>query len=434
MIIHVVQPGETITSIANQYGVAVERLILDNDIPNPNTLIVGQSIVIAYPTITYTVQEGDTLKGIADSYNISVMQILRNNPFLSDRDYIYPGETLVISYGEKKDRIITNGYANPFINTEILRKTLPYLTYLSIFGYTINENADIVEPEDEELIQMAKEYQVAPIMLVSTLSFQGVGSVEAAYNILYNEDITDKYIGNIIDILRRKGLYGVSFIFSYITTLNEDVYNRLIEKVTKRINREGFSVITSIPPMTKIETNLITFERIDYSQIGKQANQIVVMNYSWGHNPGPPMPAASLFMLRLFVDYLVTQIPSDKMIIGLPLFGYGWQLPYIIGVTEANALTYESAINLALDTGSEIKFDEASQNPYYQFIVYRAGIPIEYMVWFVDVRSIAALTDLVTEYNFPGIAVWNIMTFFQQMWLYINSQYEIEKISYDYES
>ena len=187
-------------------------------------------------------------------------------------------------------------------------------------------------------------------------------------------------------------------------------------------------VIISIPPVNKIEANLITFERVDYSQIGRYANQVVVMNYSWGHNPGPPMPSASIFMLQNFVDYLSTQLPADKMIIGLPIFGYGWQMPYIIGITEANALTYESAIDLALDTGSIIQFDEVSQNPYYEFVVERLGIPIKYIVWFVDVRSIEALVSLAAEYNSPGIAVWNIMTFFQQMWLFINTQYEIETI------
>ncbi len=434
MDIHVVQPGETIETIANQYGINKERLILDNDLPNPDNLIVGQSIIIIYPAITYTVQEGDTLKGIADSFQISVLQLLRNNPSLSNREYIYPGETLVISYGDKKGKIITNGYANSFINREILRKTLPYLTYISIFGYMINENADIIEPDDEELIQMAKEYHVAPIMLVSTLSFQGVGSAEAAYNILYNDDTADKYIENILNILRRKGLYGVSVIYSYLSEINEEVYSNLTEKMMRRLNSEGYIVIISIPPMTTIEANIVTFDKINYSLIGDYANQIVVMNYSWGHNPGPPMPAASIFMLRLFVDYLVTLLPRDKMIIGLPLFGYAWELPYIIGVTEANALTFESAINLALDTGSEIKFDETSQNPYYEFIVNKAGVPIQYIVWFVDVRSIVALTGLVTEYNSPGIAVWNIMTYFQQMWLYINSQYEIETILHDDES
>ena len=428
MNIHVVQQGETITSIAKHYGITVERLLLDNDIAYPYNLVVGQSILIVYPTITYTVQEGDTLKGIADSYQISVLQMLRNNPFLSDRDYLFPGDSLVIRYGDNKKKIKTNGYANPFINIGTLRKTLPYLTYLSIFGYTVNENGEINEPDDEELIQMAKDYQVAPIMLVSTLSYQGVGSAEAAYKILYNEDKVNRYIDNILDILRRKGLYGVSFIFSFMYSENVDVYSSFTEKVAERLNREGYTVITSLPPMTEIEADRITFERIDYTRIGIYANQTVVMNYSWGHNPGPPMPAASIYMLRLFIDYLITQIAVDKMIIGLPIFGYGWQLPYIIGKTEANALTYESAITLALDTGSEIYFDEVSQNPYYEFVENRAGIPIKYIVWFVDVRSIDALLGLLAEYNSSGIAVWNIMTFFQQMWLLINSQYEIETI------
>jgi spore germination protein len=428
MEIHVVQQGDTIISIAESYGITTERLLIDNGLLYPYDLVVGQSLIIVHPTIIYTVQEGDTLNGIAEANNTTMMQLLRNNPFLSDREYLYPGESLVISYGENKGKMATNGYANPFIRNDILRKTLPYLTYLSIFGYTVTENADILEPNDEEIIQMAKDYYVAPIMLVSTLSYQGIGSAEAAYNILFNEDKVNKYIENILEVLQRKGLYGVSFIYSFLTTINMEAYNNFTEKVTKRLNSEGFTVLTSIPPMMVVETNLITFERIDYSQIGNVANQTVVMNYSWGNNPGPPMPAASLFMLRLFVDYLVSLIPTDKMMIGLPLFGYSWQLPYQVGVTEAHALTYDSAIRLALETGSEIKFDEVSQNPYYEFVEYRSNYPIQHKVWFVDVRSIEALIGLVTAYHFPGIAVWNIMTFFQQMWVVINSQYEIEKI------
>jgi spore germination protein len=431
MKIHVVQQGDTITSIAESYGITVERLLVDNDLPNPYDLVIGQSIIIVYPTITYTVQEGDTLNGIAVAYNTSILQLLRNNPFLSDREYIYPGETLVISYGEKRGKIATNGYANPFISIETLRKTLPYLTCLSIFGYTVTENAEILEPNDEEIIEIAKEYHVAPIMLVSTLSYQGIGSAEAAYNILFNEENVNRYIENILNILRRKGLVGVSFIYTYLTSVNLDAYNNFTEEVTKQLNREGFIVLTSIPPRTEVQANIITFEKIDYSQIGNDANQIIVMNYSWGHNPGPPAPTASIFMLQLYLDYLVTLIPTDEMYIGLPVFGYVWRLPYIIGVTEANALTYEAAITLASETGSEIKFDETSQNPYYELIDNRSGYPIEYNVWFVDARSINALIGLIEEYNLPGIAVWNIMSYFQQMWLLINSQYEIETILTD---
>lgn len=55
MIIHVVQPGETITSIAEFYNIPVHRLILENEILNPSNLVIGQTIVIVYPLLNHTV-------------------------------------------------------------------------------------------------------------------------------------------------------------------------------------------------------------------------------------------------------------------------------------------------------------------------------------------------------------------------------------------
>lgn len=133
MIIHIVQPGETISSIANYYGVTAAKLIQDNELEDAANLVPGQTIVIAYPVQVYTVQEGDSLIGIANTYDVSVMQLLRNNPYLSNRESLYPGDIIVISYNNNKGKITTNGYANTFIDLGILRKTLPFLTYLSIF-------------------------------------------------------------------------------------------------------------------------------------------------------------------------------------------------------------------------------------------------------------------------------------------------------------
>lgn len=75
MNIHVVQPGDTLSSIAINYGVSEAKLLQDNELINPDnvcppgTLIPGQTIVIVYPVQTYEVQPGDTLDGIANIYN-----------------------------------------------------------------------------------------------------------------------------------------------------------------------------------------------------------------------------------------------------------------------------------------------------------------------------------------------------------------------------
>lgn len=79
MNIHVVQPRETLSSIAEMYGVSVEKLLQDNELNNPSHLVSGQTIVIVYPEQIHIVQEGDTLQSIAEQYGISILQLLRNN-------------------------------------------------------------------------------------------------------------------------------------------------------------------------------------------------------------------------------------------------------------------------------------------------------------------------------------------------------------------
>ncbi|MDF2872497.1 MAG: hypothetical protein K0R05_4072 [Anaerocolumna sp.] len=96
-------------------------------------------------------------------------------------------------------------------------------------------------------------------------------------------------------------------------------------------------------------------------------------------------------------------------------------------VTRANAITYDAAIELALTTGSKIQFDEISQNPHFEYYL-GVEIPRKYVVWFVDARTIDTLLDLVAANDFPGISIWNIMTYLTQLWLIINSQYDIETI------
>ena len=74
MDIHVVQPGDTMYRLAQQYGVPMERLLQDNQLENPSQLVVGQTIVVQYPELTHTVRAGDSLYAIAQMHNTTVAQ------------------------------------------------------------------------------------------------------------------------------------------------------------------------------------------------------------------------------------------------------------------------------------------------------------------------------------------------------------------------
>ncbi len=428
MIIYVVQKGDTISSIADQFKVSATRLALDNGIEEPGNLVPGETIVIAYPKKTYMVQEGDTLSGIADSQGISLIQLLRNNPYLSDRDYIYPGEVLVISYDNHKGKIATNGFVNVFVDLEILRKTLPFLSYLSVFGYRSTENADIIGIDDDEVICLAKQYKVAPIMLLSTLTSEGRGSLEISYKLLYNQKLIDKHIENILFILRKKGYYGVNLTYQFITEDSRLAYENYTHKLVSRLHQEGFVVFITISENYIINADKLTFDKINFSEIGRLTDGVTVLNFNWSYSLGPPGPVTSVYLVKDFLDYVSTIIPNDKIDIGVPVIGYDWELPYIIGINRANSLTLASSISLAKETGASIMFDEVSQTPYFRYLDERGGIPKQHIVWFVDARTIESVMDLVMYYMANGIGVWTIMEYYPQMWLVINSQYEIQTV------
>ena len=85
MLIHIVEPGDTVFNIAQRYKISPARLIIENGISNPDHLVVNDALIILEPEQLYIVREGDTLDRIASLYNVDVMQLLRNNPNVSQQ-------------------------------------------------------------------------------------------------------------------------------------------------------------------------------------------------------------------------------------------------------------------------------------------------------------------------------------------------------------
>lgn len=48
-LVHIVQPGETLSLIAKKYGVTVETLVALNDIKDPDAIEAGQELLVSAP-------------------------------------------------------------------------------------------------------------------------------------------------------------------------------------------------------------------------------------------------------------------------------------------------------------------------------------------------------------------------------------------------
>jgi len=104
-VTYVVQRGDTLATIAQKFGVSINDLIKANNITNPDTILVGQTLTIptaeavastpAPAARTYTVQPGDTLAKIAVRFGVTVNDLVKAND-LTNPDTIRVGQVLRI--------------------------------------------------------------------------------------------------------------------------------------------------------------------------------------------------------------------------------------------------------------------------------------------------------------------------------------------------
>ncbi len=99
-ITYVVQPGDTLSEIAERYGTTYQTLAALNNISDPNLIVTGQTIRIPEDSGSsaryYTIQAGDTLSEIAEKYGTTVRALMALNG-ISNPNLIYAGTTIRIS-------------------------------------------------------------------------------------------------------------------------------------------------------------------------------------------------------------------------------------------------------------------------------------------------------------------------------------------------
>mgnify|MGYP001127801650 FL=1 len=135
------------------------------------------------------------------------------------------------------------------------------------------------------------------------------------------------------------------------------------------------------------------------------------------------MAVAPLPNVRQVVEYALSEIPQEKIYLGIPDYGYDWPLPYRRGETRARSISNQRAVEIAVERRVEIAFDQRAQSPWFRYT--DGGVTHE--VWFEDARSMSAKLGLVSEYGLHGAGYWNLMRPNPQGWTVLNALYDVEE-------
>lgn len=421
MDIHVVQPGDTMYRLAQQYGVPMERLLQDNQLENPSQLVVGQTIVVQYPELTHTVRAGDSLYSIAQMHGTTAAQLLRNNPALQGRDLIYPGQNIVVKYASRPGGTLTvNAYSYPAIDRNLFRATLPYLSQLTPFTYRFDEG-ELIPLRDETLVNAALQSRVAPIFHLSNLDEQERFSPELVHELLEDQEDQKELIENILRTVDQKGYQGVDVDFEYVREGDREDYAAFLARLRRAIVSRGLPLMAALAPKVSAGQPGRLYEGVDYHLIAQSVDFALLMTYEWGNLTSPPMAVAPMPQVRRVVEYALTEFRPNQLYLGIPNYGYDWTLPFREG-KRARSVSNVEAVRLAWERRAAIRYDEQAQAPWFRYVDDRGG---EHEVWFEDARSIQAKLKLAFDYGLYGVGVWNLDRPFPQGWVVLNAMADI---------
>ena len=376
------------------------------------------------PLREYTVKSGDSLYTIAREYGIAPALILLSNPAIADPMQLLPGTPINIPETPNNAmEVYVNGYAFPTIDMDVLRRTLPYLTYLGIFSYQVQPNGALVPIEDMPLITAAREANVAPLMVITNIGEDGSFSSDVAHAILTDNAVQETLLNNVVNTLKAKNYFGLDVDFEYIYPADGPAYVAFLKKAVGRLHPLGYIVTTALAPKTSAEHQGLLYEAHDYAAIGALVDHVILMTYEWGHTYGPPMAVSPANQVRRVLEYATTAIEPEKILMGMPNYGYDWTLPYMQG-RAARSISFARAMELAEEHNAQIQFDPQAQAPYF----FYADNGTRHVVWFDNRESLHARYDLVNEFDLGGVSFWTINRFSPVSYGMLASMFEIRKV------
>jgi spore germination protein YaaH len=186
------------------------------------------------------------------------------------------------------------------------------ITDLCYFSASLNKNGRIAETVARPDITMKDGAKPAIHLVISELSNPSLMhfSLDPQYGVrpLLVDDI--HRIG--------EGFDGVQIDFESVSRDDAEFFFDFLRELKARLP-EGKTLSVAVPARTTS-----TADAYDYTRISPIADRLIIMAYDEHWSTSSPGPVASLPWCSRVVDFAKSAVGTDKIVMGLPLYGRAW--------------------------------------------------------------------------------------------------------------
>lgn len=265
-------------------------------------------------------------------------------------------------------------------------------------------------------------------------------------------DIRTKHINVILEEIESYGYDGIDIDYEGMTCNKKEKFEEFIVLLSKELRKRGKILSVAVHPKTSVQkTKLVHCRGLkkpvkqdfsenwrgpmthDYKFLAKYADRVKIMAYELHprkyHNPGPG-PQAPNVWLKQIIEYSSARVPSEKLYMAIPTYGYDWALNC---KAKAKAVYYDTALKIKgnthtmyqptnitkiLETNKNAKswknltkFAYIHQNKIYEdpSLWYSSG-GCDRVAFYMNKKAFEEKMNLLRKYNLAGFSFWQLLT------------------------
>ncbi|MDD2496518.1 MAG: glycosyl hydrolase family 18 protein, partial [Desulfitobacteriaceae bacterium] len=318
---------------------------------------------------------------------------------ITDPSMIFPGQVLLIPAPSPTGLEGIWFYVNDPAAWQSLQNNYRQIDVLAPFWYPITETGEVVNGSNPQVLNFTRQNGIPIYGLIH--NFDGSKfDRELIDNVLSSPQLRTNLVNNIQRLVGEQRLAGVNIDFEFISPENRRNLNLFMRELYNRLHPAGYAVTISVFAKESDNPTNILNGVYDYSTLANYSDQIVILTQDEHYMDFPdPGPIASIPWVRRVLNYAVTRIPSRKIKMGIPVYGYNWPEG-----ERGTLVSYQDVENLAETFNGEFGFDTTSMAPYLTYMDNSES----HIVWFENAISFAIKLELAQEYNLGGFAVWRL--------------------------
>ncbi len=271
------------------------------------------------------------------------------------------------------------------------------LDVASPFWYKSHKEGRVVDlpgAGSRNVISFLRARKIAVIPTISAFSATETAAV------ISDKTKTRRLIDDLGELADTPGFDGIEIDYEGLRPRDRADFSRFIQLLARRVHSGGKQLIVTVPARTGGAGDSKTSRAYNYKALGEAADSFRIMAYDQHYTGGPSGPVASITWVEEAIKYAAARIPANKIILGVPAYGYDWPLDG----GQGKSVVFDDVTALSGDGSADVRWDAESASPYVEY----ESDSGKRIIWFENQRSFKRKYDLARRYRLAGIAIWRL--------------------------